>query len=61
MKNTGKWVAKDSKIEQEGTGTGLQNIKKRLEHAYPDSYSFEIIKETDFVQVKIKDQNGRKS
>ncbi len=54
VKNTGRWVTKDSKNGQEGTGTGLQNIKKRLEHAYPDAYSFEIIKETDFVQVKIK-------
>lgn len=54
VKNTGKWIAKDSKIEQGGTGTGLQNIKKRLEHAYPDSYSFEIVKETDSVQVVIK-------
>jgi len=59
VKNTGKWAAKDSKIEYEGTGTGLQNIKKRLEHAYPGSYSFEIKKETDFVQVRIKIKMGK--
>jgi two-component system, LytTR family, sensor kinase len=54
VKNTGKWVAKESKIMHGGTGTGMQNIKKRLEHAYPASYSFEIIKDTDLVLVHIK-------
>jgi two-component system, LytTR family, sensor kinase len=53
VKNTGKWVAKDSKMKHEGTGTGIQNIKKRLENAYPDSYSFGILKESDSVQVHI--------
>jgi len=54
VKNSGKWIAKDSLMGTEGTGTGLQNVKKRLENAYPDSYSFEIIKETEFVQVKVE-------
>ena len=54
VKNSGKWISDDSRIGKEGTGTGLQNIKKRLEHAYQNTYSFEIIKESDFVQVKIK-------
>lgn len=53
VKNSGKWIVNEKEKNQENAGTGLKNIKKRLEHAYPDRHSFEINKEPDFVQTKI--------
>jgi len=53
VKNSGKWIVNEKKINLENAGTGLQNIQKRLEHAYPGNHSFEISKESGFVQTKI--------
>ncbi len=53
VKNSGKWIENESKGVISNTGTGLQNIQKRLVNAYPDKHSLNIIKENDFVQVVI--------
>lgn len=54
--NSGYWVDSDStQAEQiKGTGTGLENIRQRLENAFPASHRFEVIKEPDRVCVRIK-------
>jgi LytS/YehU family sensor histidine kinase len=52
--NTGKWIDQQIKNDFENTGTGLKNTRKRLEHAYPDNYTFEIVKENDSVRILIK-------
>lgn len=50
--NSGKWVeVHDSK---QGTGTGLANVKKRLENAYPNGYRIEVIKNTSNCCVRIE-------
>jgi two-component system, LytTR family, sensor kinase len=51
--NTGKWIDASQKIETDGTNTGLQNVKQRLEHFYLGKNSFEIIKGTDSVEVRL--------
>jgi LytS/YehU family sensor histidine kinase len=54
--NTGKWVEKtDSASENKtGTGTGLENVKQRLENAFPGNHRFEVVKNADSVCVKIE-------
>lgn len=50
--NSGKW--EDHKLNIDGTGTGLQNVIKRLRNAYKDGYQLDIIKKEDIVCVQIK-------
>jgi hypothetical protein len=38
--NSGEWV-KPERPERHGTGTGLENIRQRLENAFPGKYSFD--------------------
>ena len=47
--NTGKWGA-----SRFGNGTGLQNIKDRLENAYPSRHRFKISEENDWIKVTIQ-------
>jgi LytS/YehU family sensor histidine kinase len=54
VKNSGKWIDKNQKLNTNGTGIGLQNIRKRLENSFPGNHSFEIIKDPEFVKVIIK-------
>lgn len=53
--NSGIWIDHDSDYytEKQSADIGLNNIRQRLENAYPDHYSFEIQKETDHVCIKI--------
>ncbi|MFA7420408.1 MAG: histidine kinase [Melioribacteraceae bacterium] len=55
--NTGKWnenIAKDL-----NTGTGLNNVKKRLENSYGNNFHFEILKNDDFIHVVMKIKKER--
>ena len=53
IKNSGHWV--DSKDKHfQSTGTGLENIKKRLENAFPDCHEFIVEKSSDSVVVIIR-------
>ncbi len=54
--NTGKWVEKNESASENktGTGTGLDNVKQRLENAFPGNYRFDVVKNTDSVSVKIE-------
>jgi len=42
VENTGTWLEDRSSGEKESTGTGLTNIRMRLENAYPGKHSFQI-------------------
>ena len=48
--NSGKWV---DGSKEDGTNTGLQNVKKRLKNAYNENYSFNIVKKDDAVCIHI--------
>jgi len=52
--NSGKWIEWGEADDCHGTGTGLDNVKKRLENAYLNNYKFEIIKGEGKVCVKIE-------
>jgi len=51
--NSGQWVEKNH-LNNNGTGTGLKNIKERLENAFPGNHNFEIKKNENQVKVVIK-------
>jgi len=53
--NSGKWIEKEEHDNEtgNGTGTGLDNVKKRLENAYPENHYLRIDKGTDQVCVTI--------
>lgn len=54
--NSGSWIEPDSgqNEQNQGTGTGLKNIRQRLENAFPDRYHFEVLKKSDQVCARIE-------
>jgi two-component system, LytTR family, sensor kinase len=52
--NSGKLIPVEMKDSSEGTGTGLANIRSRMEYSYPDNYQFSIVQENEFVKAKIE-------
>jgi two-component sensor histidine kinase len=54
VENTGSWIDEQKNHDKEGTGTGLANIRMRLENAYPGQYSFEIGQEGGQVVARIR-------
>ncbi|MFH1198489.1 MAG: hypothetical protein V1720_22490 [bacterium] len=55
VSNTGSWVEQNTQNPfGNSTCTGLENIRKRLANAYPDSHRLEIIKVKDKVTVIIE-------
>lgn len=54
VKNSGKWISDKKDFGIYGTGTGLSNIKSRLEYSYPGNFSFEIKEEEGFVKILIE-------
>lgn len=56
--NSGKWIEADGRNEGSvSTGTGLENVKQRLENAFPQKHYFRIIKNDESVCVEIKMMN----
>ncbi len=51
--NTGHWVKEGEKVSNNGTGIGLKNVKQRLDLAFPNRNSFNIIKKENSVHIKI--------
>ncbi|MFO8099758.1 MAG: histidine kinase [Salinibacter sp.] len=49
--NTGHW--RNSTPDTTGTGTGLDNVRTRLEAQYPDQHRFEIWEEDGWVRARI--------
>jgi len=56
IRNTGKWIdsLENSKDTLGGTGTGLDNVRQRLENYYPNRYKFETLEKSGWVIVKIE-------
>jgi two-component system LytT family sensor kinase len=54
--NTGKWIDSNSNVNSidRGTGTGLENVKLRLENAFGSNYSFNIKEENDTVIITLQ-------
>jgi LytS/YehU family sensor histidine kinase len=54
--NTGKWIEPGdySASGNIGTGTGLENVRKRLFSSYPNRHTFGIEPESDCVSVKFE-------
>jgi LytS/YehU family sensor histidine kinase len=48
--NTGKWI---ERREKDSTRRGLENIKQRLKIYSPNDHKFQVIKNTDSVQVNM--------
>ena len=55
VKNSGVWIQEDdeSRSRPAGTGTGLRNVKERLENRFPGDYSLLTSQEDGCVVVKI--------
>jgi two-component system LytT family sensor kinase len=56
VRNSGKWIEADGHKEQirTGTGTGLDNVRRRLENAFPHRHRFEVVEKEGNVQVKLE-------
>jgi two-component system LytT family sensor kinase len=54
--NTGRWVEPEDQDGQPraGTGTGLANVRRRLENAFPDRHRFETVKEEKWVRILLE-------
>jgi LytS/YehU family sensor histidine kinase len=59
--NSGKWIDWGEAEGYHGTGTGLDNVQKRLKNAYPDHHRFEIIKSENKVCIKIEIQTDEQT
>ena len=49
VENTGKWDNKDIR-----KGIGIENVKNRLENAYPEKHILRIIEENNRVKIKLQ-------
>ena len=56
VSNTGKWVKPsiDKSSSEMGTGTGLENIRQRLENAFPDNYCLNIFENDESVCIQLE-------
>lgn len=53
--NSGKWIDREGNIQHSGgTGTGLDNVKKRLKNAYNEGYRFEVLNGENNVCIRIE-------
>jgi two-component system, LytTR family, sensor kinase len=55
--NSGKWNQKQN--ETNGTGTGLQNIKSRLQTLYPGRHHFNYAETDGFVKITLEIERSR--
>ena len=58
--NSGEWIENNASIS-ECSGVGLHNVIQRLENAYPDRHSFDVIKQHDLVEVRLQIFDEHKS
>jgi len=54
--NTGRWVEPGDRTEQTtaGTGTGLDNVRRRLENAFPNRHRFEVVEKEGRVRLQLE-------
>ena len=54
VSNSGNWVKTTEKDRKDGTGTGLYNIKRRLDNVFPKKYYIKIEDDNNWVQIIIQ-------
>lgn len=61
--NTGSWIESRDQAEfkQVSTGTGLENVRQRLENAFPDGYSFSVSEIGEGVMAEIRIQENKQN
>ena len=61
VSNTGKWLepSDDKSDSKHGTGTGLENVRRRLDNAFPDRHGLEIFEEDGMVCILLEIRSGR--
>ncbi len=52
--NSGKWVNLGEENDLEGTGTGVENVYRRLESVFPNKYKINIEEKNDWVNIVIQ-------
>jgi two-component system LytT family sensor kinase len=54
--NTGRWVEPGGRPAQTtaGTGTGLDNVRRRLENAFPNRHRFEVVEKEGCVRLQLE-------
>ena len=59
--NTGKWVepGQPENRSYTGTGTGLDNVRRRLENAFPGRHRFEFFEKEGCVHVRLEIRSAR--
>ncbi|MCU0643747.1 MAG: histidine kinase [bacterium] len=58
ISNTGKWLVPSEKENTNSTGTGLENVRQRLENAFPDRHRLEVFEEEGWVHVLLEIRDG---
>lgn len=60
VSNTGKWLepSEDKSGNKNSTGTGLENVRRRLENAFPDRHRLEIFEEEGWVCILLEIWSG---
>jgi signal transduction histidine kinase len=59
--NTGRWIepgGQDGRVNG-GTGTGLENVRRRLENAFPNRHRFEIVAKEGRVCIQLEIRQPR--
>jgi len=61
--NTGRWLepGRTEDRPSDGTGTGLENVRRRLENAFPGRHCLEVIEKEGSVQVRLVIRQFRES
>lgn len=56
VSNTGRWVEPGDQEEhlRAGTGTGLDNVRRRLENAFPGRHRFEVVEKEGRVHIQLE-------
>jgi len=61
ISNTGSWLDDRTEFERSfhGTGTGMENVRARLENAYPNRYRLETMECDGWVQALLEIHDAR--
>lgn len=54
VENSGTWLAQETTKPNNGTGTGISNLIKRLDNSFPGNYSFSTYDEDGMAKVELK-------
>jgi two-component system LytT family sensor kinase len=61
--NTGRWVEPGDPAERTtaGTGTGLDNVRRRLENAFPNRHHFEVVEKEGCVRLQLEIRSPKRT